>query len=145
FDANNVHLLFAFVLEPYQIYTANKKVQNASDAKGLKLRSTGGAMDLFARKIDAIPVRMTATEVRESLSRGTLDGLIFPNQSVISYDLVSLVKYATRGGNFGSFSVTFVINNNVWNKLPDDVKEIMTKASEAMVTTMCENIDRDIE
>ncbi|WP_334127550.1 TRAP transporter substrate-binding protein [Sneathiella sp.] len=145
FTANKVHLLFAFVLEPYQIYTVNKKVQTASDAAGLKLRSTGGPMDLFARKIGAVPVRMTATEVRESLSRGTMDGLIFPNQSVISYDLVSLLKYGTRGGNFGSFIVTFVINQNAWDKLPDDVKTVMTEASEKMVTTMCENIDNDVE
>tara|TARA_R100000005_G_scaffold38740_3_gene18133 strand:+ start:14980 stop:16014 length:1035 start_codon:yes stop_codon:yes gene_type:complete len=145
FTANNVHLLFAFVLEPYQIYTANKKVQTAADASGLKLRSTGGAMDIFSRKIGVVPVRMTATEVRESLSRGTLDGLIFPNQSVISYDLVSLLKYGTRGGNFGSFIVSFVINEASWAKLPDDVKDVMTKTSEEMVTTMCNNIDEGVD
>ncbi|TNE36302.1 MAG: C4-dicarboxylate ABC transporter [Alphaproteobacteria bacterium] len=141
---NKVHLLYAFVLEPYQIYTAKKQVTNAGDAAGLKLRSTGGAMDIFTRKIGAIPVRMTATETRESLSRGTLDGLIFPNQSVISYDLVSLLKYGTRGGNFGSFIVTFVINEGVWEKLPADVQSAMTTASENMVSTMCKNIDEGV-
>ncbi|WP_339635944.1 TRAP transporter substrate-binding protein DctP [uncultured Sneathiella sp.] len=144
FGDNKVRLLFSFVLEPYQIYTAKKKVTNAADAEGLKLRSTGGAMDIFARKIGAVPVRMTATETRESLSRGTLDGLIFPNQSVISYDLVPLLKYGTRGGNFGSFIVTFVINEDVWGKLPADVQSAMTSASESMVQTMCKNIDEGV-
>lgn len=141
FAENKVKLLYGFVLEPYQIYTAEKKVTNASDTAGLKLRSTGGAMDIFTRKIGAVPVRMTATETRESLSRGTLDGLIFPNQSVMSYDLAPLVKYGTRGGNFGSFVVTFVINQEAWDKLPSDVQSAMSQASESMVTTMCQHVD----
>src|SRR3546814_8735514 len=89
FGANKVRPLFAIVVEPYQFYTASKQVRTIDDVKGLKLRSTGGAMDIFARKIGAIPVRMAAPEARESLSRGTLDGLIFPNESVMSYDLQS--------------------------------------------------------
>ncbi|MAZ04397.1 MAG: C4-dicarboxylate ABC transporter [Sneathiella sp.] len=145
FADNKVRLLFSFVLEPYQIYTANKKVMTAADAEGLKLRSTGGAMDIFTRKIGAIPVRMTATETRESLSRGTLDGIIFPNQSVISYDLVPLVKYGTRGGNFGSFVVTFVMNEDAWGKLPEDAQKALTTASEEMVTEMCKNVDEGVE
>src|SRR3546814_4525515 len=83
FGANKVRPLFAIVVEPYQFYTASKQVRTIDDVKGLKLRSTGGAMDIFARKIGAIPVRMAAPEARESLSRGTLDGLIFPNESVM--------------------------------------------------------------
>jgi len=145
FADNKVRLLFAFVLEPYQVYTSKKKVTNAADVAGLKLRSTGGAMDIFTRKIGAVPVRMTATEARESLSRGTLDGIIFPNQSVISYDLVPLLKYATRGGNFGSFIVTFVINEEVWGKLPSNVQSAMTNASESMVSEMCKNIDGGVD
>jgi len=145
YEANKVRLLFGFLLEPYQFYTVAKSVSMPDDLKGLKLRSTGGAMDIFARKIGAVPVRMAAPEVRESLSRGTLDGLIFPNESVMSYDLQSLVKFGTKGGNFGSFIVTLVINEDRWRKLPKDVQAAMNKANNAIMPKICKHIDDNVE
>lgn len=145
FSANKVRPLFAIVLEPYQFYTTSKQVRTVDDVKGLKLRSTGGAMDIFARKIGAIPVRMAAPEARESLSRGTLDGLIFPNESVMSYDLQSFTKFGTKGGNFGSFVASYVVSDAVWNKLPKDVQKIMKDAGEAATMNICKVIDANID
>src|SRR3546814_20351138 len=64
FGANKVRQLFAIVLEPYQIYTASKQVSTIDDVKGLKLRSTGGAMEIFTRNSGAIPDRMATQEAR---------------------------------------------------------------------------------
>ena len=145
FGANKVRPLFVVVLEPYQIYTTAKEVSKPDDVKGLKLRSTGGAMDIFARKIGAVPVRMAAPEVRESLSRGTLDGLIFPNESVLSYDLQSFVKFGTKGGNFGSFVASYVVSDAVWKKIPKDVQKIMLEEGEKATANLCKEIDANIE
>lgn len=144
FGANKVRPLFVIVLEPYQFYTTNKQVRTPDDVKGLKLRSTGGAMDIFARKIGAIPVRMAAPEARESLSRGTLDGLIFPNESVMSYDLQSFVKFGTKGGNFGSFVAAYVVSDAVWKKMPKDVQKVMTEVGEAVTDKICKVIDSNV-
>nr|WP_280968936.1 MULTISPECIES: hypothetical protein [unclassified Bradyrhizobium] len=64
--------------------------------QGLKLRTTGGAQDLTLRALNAVPVRMAAPDAYESLSRGTMDGLLFPLDSVVSYGLDKLVKHATE-------------------------------------------------
>jgi TRAP-type C4-dicarboxylate transport system substrate-binding protein len=120
-------------------------VRSPDDVKGLKLRSTGGAMDIFARKVGAVPVRMAAPEVRESLSRGTLDGLIFPVESVLSYDLQSFVKHGTRGGNFGSFVGTYVVSDAVWKKLPKDVQQAMVAAGESATERLCKEVDANVE
>jgi len=145
FAANKVRLLFAVVLEPYQFYTANREIKSIDDVKGLKLRSTGGAMDIFARKIGAVPVRMAAPDVRESLSRGTLDGLIFPNESVLSYDLQKLVRHATKGGNFGSFVGTYVISEAGWRKLPKDVQDAMNEVGDQVTHGLCKQIDANVD
>ena len=97
-------------LPPYHIFTARQIVQSDKDVQGLKLRTTGGAQDLTLRSIGAVPVRMAAPEAYESLSRGTLDGLLFPLESVVSYGLDKLVKHVTDGTGFGSFVVAFSIN-----------------------------------
>ena len=145
FGANKVRLLFAVVLEPYQFYLRDREVRSIADVKGLKLRSTGGAMDIFARKIGAVPVRMAAPDVRESLSRGTLDGLIFPNESVMSYDLQKLVRYGTKGGNFGSFVGTYVIGESGWKKIPKDIQDHMLEVGDKVTRSLCRDIDSSVD
>jgi TRAP-type C4-dicarboxylate transport system substrate-binding protein len=145
FAANKVRPLWVSVLEPYQFYMTSRPARSPEDMKGMKLRSTGGAMDLFARKIGAVPVRMAAPEVRESLSRGTLDGLIFPNESVLSYDLQAFVRHATKGGNFGSFVGTYVISEAAWRRLPKATQDAMTELGDQLTRSLCKEIDANVD
>jgi len=105
-------------------------VTTLENLKGLKLRSTGGAQDLTMRNLGAIPVRMAAPDTYESLSRGTLDGVVFPLDSVVSYNVEKLVKYSTEGANFSSFIVAYSISDAVWNQLTPEVRKIMIEAGE---------------
>ena len=114
--------------------------------KGLKLRSTGGAQDLTMRNLGAIPVRMAAPDTYESLSRGTLDGVVFPLDSVVSYNVEKLVKYSTEGANFSSFIVAYSISDAVWNQLTPEVRKIMIEAGEETVKAACAAVDQqDVE
>jgi TRAP-type C4-dicarboxylate transport system substrate-binding protein len=140
---NKIRLLMEVVLPPYQVFTVRQKVESLKDVQGLKLRTTGGAQDLTLRAIGAVPVRMAAPDAYESLSRGTLDGLVFPMESISSYGLDKLVKHATDGVSFGSFIVAFSINQSVWDGLPDDVKKAMDDASEAIEPKACAEVDQE--
>jgi TRAP-type C4-dicarboxylate transport system substrate-binding protein len=140
---NKIKLLFEVVLPPYQVWTAKQKVETTNDMQGLKLRTTGGAQDLTLRALGAVPVRMAAPDAYESLSRGTMDGLLFPMESVVAYGLDKLVKHATEGVSFGSFIVAYSINQSVWDKLPDDVKKAMDEAFESIEPTACAAVDKE--
>lgn len=107
---NGVRLLLSVVAHPYQIFTSNRELTGAESLKGLKLRTTGGAMDIMVRKIGAAPVQMAGPEVYDPLSRGTLDGLVFPCSGVLGYHLQTLTKWGTEGMNFGSFVYNYVIS-----------------------------------
>ncbi|WGD54282.1 TRAP transporter substrate-binding protein DctP [Bradyrhizobium sp. CB1650] len=143
YTPNKIKLLMAVVLPPYQVWTAKQKVETIKDMQGLKLRTTGGAQDLTVRTLGAVPVRMAAPDAYESLSRGTMDGLLFPMDSVVAYGLDKLVKHATEGVSFGSFIVAYSINQSVWNKLPDEVKKAMNEASEAITPKACADVDKE--
>jgi TRAP-type C4-dicarboxylate transport system substrate-binding protein len=143
FDANKVHILLTIVLPPYHILTTNKEIKTKDDVQGLKLRSTGGAMDLMTRALNAVPVRIAAPDAYESVSRGTIDGLIFPLESVISYGMDKLMKNATEGVGFGSFIVTYVISDRLWKQLPADVQKAMDQAGDAIVPQACAKVDDD--
>ena len=95
------------------------------------------------RALGAVPVRMAAPDAYKSLSRGTIDGLVFPMESVISYGLDKLVKHATDGVSFGSFIVAYSINQKVWDGLPADVKKAMDEASEAIEPEVCREVDKE--
>ncbi|CAM5181144.1 C4-dicarboxylate ABC transporter OS=Bosea thiooxidans OX=53254 GN=ARD30_14880 PE=4 SV=1 [Bosea thiooxidans] len=139
---NKIKLLVAVALPPYQILTAKAPVASDQDLKGLKLRTTGGAQDLTLRSIGATPVRMAAPDTYKSLSRGTLDGVLFPLDSVISYNIDKLVKHSTEGENFGSFIVAYSISDATWNKLTPETRKAMTEAADEVNKTACAAVDR---
>lgn len=141
---NGVRVLFAYVFAPYQIYLASKRLETLDDLKGLKLRSTGGPMDLMVQSLKGVPVRMSAPEVYESLSRGTVDGAVFPLSALLDYKLDPLVKYATVGENFGSFIAAYAISEKLWKRLPADVQKAMLEAGEETTRRTCQMADRDI-
>jgi TRAP-type C4-dicarboxylate transport system substrate-binding protein len=142
YTPNKIKLLIEVVLPPYQIFTAKQKIETVKDVQGLKLRTTGGAQDLTLRALEAVPVRMSAPDAYESLSRGTMDGVVFPMESIGSYGLDKLVKHATEGVSFGSFIVAYSINQKVWDGLPTEVKQAMDEASEAIEPSVCAEVDK---
>ncbi|MCB1534861.1 MAG: TRAP transporter substrate-binding protein DctP [Rhodoblastus sp.] len=142
YDKNAIRLLIAVSLPQYRIFTVKAPVREAADARGLKLRSTGGAQDLTLRAIGAVPVRMAAPDAYESLSRGTMDGLLFPLDSVVAYGADKLVKYATDGIGFGSFVVAYSISDAAWKKLPENVRKAMVDAAEEVVPKACDQIQK---
>lgn len=140
--ANKIRLLLAVALPPYQILTLKTPVTKLEDLKGLKLRSTGGAQDITVRSLGAVPVRMAAPDTYESLSRGTLDGVVFPLDSILSYNLEKLVKHSTEKANFSSFILAYSISDASWNKLKPEVQKIMLEAAESTVKSACAAIDQ---
>ena len=146
FEPNGVRVLFALSLPPYQLLTAKRKFDSISSAKGLKIRIPGGAaLDAMVGALKAVPVRISSPELHESLSRGTIDGLLFPYGSSITYDLVSLLKYSTIGENFGSAVIVYLISDARWKKLPPETQRAMTEAGEAATRRGCSMMDKDVD
>ncbi|MGI6856746.1 TRAP transporter substrate-binding protein DctP [Mesorhizobium sp. 1B3] len=142
FAPNGVRVLLVMVLPPYQIFTSNREISGLDSFKGLKLRTTGGAKEIATDMIGAVPVQMAAPEARDALSRGTLDGLLFPHSSILPYDVVPYLKYATQDLNFGSFVVTYVISQQRWDQLDAETQKVLTEAGEAATMHGCEVADR---
>ena len=149
FQPNGVRLMFAIVQPPFQIFTSKKKVETVKDVEGLKLRTTGGAMDRMMRNMNGVPVRLTAPEVNESLSRGTIDGGVLAIVSVNAYGLTPMIHYATVGENFGSAALLYVISDAAWKKLTPSAQQAMQEAGRKVTFEGCAKIDetaaKDIE
>lgn len=142
YTTNNIRLLLAVSLPQYRIFTVKAPVKDVPDVTGLKLRSTGGAQDLTLRAIGAVPVRMAAPEAYKSLSRGTMDGLLFPLESVVAYGADKLVKYSTDGLGFGSFIVSYSISESAWKKLSPEVQKAMIEVADEIIPSACKQVQK---
>lgn len=138
-----MRLLFALVQPPFQIYSSKARIDSIKAIAGQKLRTTGGGMDLMARKLGAVPVRLAAPEVHEALSRGTIDGGVLAVVSVGSYGLTPLVKYGTVSENFGSAALLYEIGDVAWKKLTPEVQKIMVDVGRDITFSACAKIDAD--
>ncbi|GMV56417.1 MAG: hypothetical protein AMXMBFR6_22220 [Betaproteobacteria bacterium] len=145
FATNGIRPLFAFVAPPYQVFTTKRRPDVLKNMEGMKLRTTGGAMDLMARKLKAVPVQMAPPDMMESLTRGTIDGGVLAVTSVIAYDFTRAVRYATIGENFGSFVGTYSISEAKWQKLPANVQKAMLELGEQAVQRTCQLMDKNEE
>jgi TRAP-type C4-dicarboxylate transport system substrate-binding protein len=142
FAPNQLRPLVTIALPAYQIQLATSRaVKTAKDLEGLKVRTTGGAMDLMMRSIGGVPVRMAAPEIYESLTRGTLDGMIFSYQSSVSYDFGKLLKSGTEGLNFGTAIFTYSMGEAKFKSLPENVRKVLVEAGAQTTREGCKRFE----
>lgn len=142
FAPNGVRLLFTIVLPPYQVVT-RKPFASLKDLDGMKIRASGSAKELLLRKLKAVPVLMPTPEVYESLSRGTIDGVLFPFNSLRPYDVDKLSKTGTIGENFGSFVANWVISEKRFQSLPPAMQKELSAMGDELTNKVCEQVEKD--
>ena len=141
---NNVRMLFTVVLPPYQIFFHGAGLHSLADIRNQKIRTSGKAKELALQALGAVPIQIASPDVYPALSRGTIDGMLFPYSSIFSYDLQDLVKSASVGANFGSFVVTYMISEARWRTLPPDVQTAMIQVGKETSDRGCQ-ISQDDE
>ena len=143
YTANNIRLLLAVSLPQYRIFTvkaAGKGCRRCHRAE-IALHRRRAGPHACAR---SAPCRCgwPRPDAYESLSRGTMDGLLFPLESVVAYGADKLVKYSTDGLGFGSFIVSYSISDNVWKKLSPEVQKAMIDVAEEMMPAVCQQVQK---
>jgi TRAP-type C4-dicarboxylate transport system substrate-binding protein len=141
FDAQKVHVLMAAPLVPYKIFTSNKPVSKLEDMAGLKIRSSGGASDITVRSLGAVSVRLAGPDMHEALTRGTIDGAMYPFISLKPFDLITSIKYVTEGVSVGAVSTTFLMSEAKYKALPPDLQKVLDQAGKEAGENYCKYMD----
>jgi TRAP-type C4-dicarboxylate transport system substrate-binding protein len=141
---NGIRMVAAIVQPPFQVFISKPKLESLKDLAGLKLRTTGGPMDMMARKVGAVPVRLGAPEVHEAMSRGTIDGGVLAVVSIGAYNLTPLVKAATLNENFGSAALMYSIGDRAWQRLTPEQRKVMTEVGRRVTFDACAKIDEGV-
>lgn len=137
FAPQGVRMLLVMVLSPYQVMTAKTPIEGLASFRGLKLRATGGTKEIAIELLEATPVTIPAPETRDALSRGTVDGVLFPYSSALPYGLAPVLSWGTQDMNFGSFVSSYVISEDRWQRLSPEVRKAMTDAAEEVIRSAC--------
>jgi TRAP-type C4-dicarboxylate transport system substrate-binding protein len=135
---NSIRLLFTIVLPPYQIFLRGPGLKTIENVKGLKIRTSGKAKELAVQALGAVPIQIATPDVYQALSRGTIDGMLFPYASIYSYDLQDLIKSASLGANFGSFTVIYAIGERRWRSLPPEIQSVLIAVGQEATARGCQ-------
>lgn len=139
----DLQVLFVSTLPPFKLLTASRPVAAIADLAGLKIRANGAAMDKTVRTLGATPVQVTAGELYDSLSRGTVDGGFFPFHPVPSYSLQDVFGYGVEGAQLGSGSVVFAMSERAWSELGTEDQAALSEAAAAAQQNLCRWLDAE--
>jgi len=82
----------------------------------------------FVAALGATPVGVQATEQVEQLQKGTIDGTFIDYGGAgIAFKMGAVLKYSTEMYSYVS-SFGIGMNEDFWNKLPPDLKQLVTKS-----------------
>jgi TRAP-type transport system periplasmic protein len=133
-EYKGVKLLGVFTHGPGQMFNTKHPIMKVEDLAGMKIRSGGGISEEMARALGASAFVKPAPESYELLSSGVADGTFFPTESIISFKLGPVIKYATLfPGGFYSSAFGFFMNEASWSKLAkEDQDAILSVSGEAI-------------
>ncbi|KPQ04314.1 MAG: TRAP-type C4-dicarboxylate transport system, periplasmic component [Rhodobacteraceae bacterium HLUCCA12] len=144
FNPNDVRVLITHAFAPFQAFST-QSFESLASYEGQKLRTLGLVTDLTIESLGATPIRISAPEINEAMSRGTIDGGLLGVATVLSYDLVPYVRSGTYGESFGGAVVTYTISHSNWERLSPEVQEAMTEAGRMATLSGCEAADDAVD
>src|ERR1700760_4692658 len=102
--------------------SANKKLVEPSDYKGLKFRiQSSKVLEAQFRSLGAIPQVMAFSDVYQALQTGVVDGQENPWSNIYTQKMHEVQKYATVT-NHGYIGYVVVVNKKFWDGLPADIR-----------------------
>lgn len=123
FAKNKMKVMFVSVLPPYQMWSWEPMPTLAS-MKGKKLRSWGPYLPKIYETAGAVGVNLLVPEWYEGMEKKMVHGGLYGLEMAMSSKVNEVAKYVNMvdfGVNSGP---TMVMNTDVWNKLPDDIKKV---------------------
>jgi C4-dicarboxylate-binding protein DctP len=108
--------------------SANKKLLEPSDYKGLKFRiQSSKVLEAQFRTLGAIPQVMAFSDVYQALQTGVVDGQENTWSNIYTQKMHEVQKYMTTT-NHGYIGYVVVVNKKFWDGLPADIRDQLTKA-----------------
>lgn len=111
--------------------TTNKIVRKLDDLKGQKIRVMTNPYHLaYWDALGAAATPMQFTEVFMGLQQGTIDGQENPYMNIVGNNVQEVQKYVIETNHIGHI-ITFFMNKDVYNSLPENVRQLVDECAAA--------------
>ena len=128
-EFKDVKVLAMSPTAPVQLLNNKLQVKTLGDLKGLKIAVTSPTQTKIVEKLGAAPVFMPEGEVYTSLERGLVDGRLHQWDGAVVWKGMEVTKYRTGNLDLTLDLMTIAMNRDTWNKLPQDLQNIVTGAT----------------
>lgn len=129
FEAQGVHSLY-FAPVTTSILGSTEELSSYSDLEGLSVRGTARMLNAL-ETAGAAPSAIAVSEIYESIENGAIKAWSSTGleSAITEWNLGEVTKYMadTQSGSF--INVMAVMNNDIWNSLPEDLQQVVTEAS----------------
>jgi len=105
---------------------SKKSVQTLADWKGLLIGTVSPQLSAMASNMGAASVVISWVDCYSVLEKGTVDAVTTSTQWTMISKLNDVSKYYVRFYGSPSYN-TYLINEDVWKKMPKDVQDIFTE------------------
>lgn len=107
--------------------SANKKLVEPKDARGLKFRVQASAvLDEQFKALRAAPRKMSFAEVYQGLQTGVVNGAENPYSNIYSQKMHEVQKFITESDH-GVLDYMVITNTKFWEGLPEDIRTELTE------------------
>lgn len=122
----HVHYIGTGVTDPSIVISKNP-IEKATELKGKQIiTSQRIAVDII-EGWGATPITMTYEETYEALQRGTADATILTGVGSVGHRYYEVAPYYIENLATGGMTAVTVMNKEVYNDLPSDLKELFDK------------------
>lgn len=122
----NIKILAYIPVGPVMLYNTKRPIYEPTDARGLKARYLAKSEIPVYESIGASPVFVQTTEVYTALQTGMVDIVPTIANAVKAYNWWEYLKFGVKPYMY-YWDSYIVANATWWNKLPDEIKNTITK------------------
>jgi TRAP-type C4-dicarboxylate transport system substrate-binding protein len=121
------------------VHSRNTPVRTLGDFQGLKLRASNRTIAKTIESLGATPVSMPPAQMTEAIAKGVVDGAMASWEVVAPTKLDEVTRYhsASEEGQpaFGYTVLSMLMNKRKYDRMPDDLKEILDRNSGKALST----------
>jgi TRAP-type C4-dicarboxylate transport system substrate-binding protein len=119
-----VRILYLLTTSPLKFHMSKAKIDSMADFKGLRIRYVGESFANSIKAFGGVPVAVSPAETADAMSKGIVDGAMFPFEGAQSFQLGAETKFSYEPG-ISAATFFLVMNPKSYDKLPPDLRKLI--------------------
>jgi TRAP-type transport system periplasmic protein len=141
-EYKDVHVLWRYPVDPFNLVTKNKEVHQAADFKGMKIGGSGHTMEMVTANGGA-KIQQVPPESYLNLDKGVTDGALVTFSQIMAYKLGEICNYF-YAQNYGSGQLLILMNKGFWEAMPADDQKLLSQVWEESTVVSAEGAIADV-